>query len=53
MELAPNSNVIPESLKIAWNPWSDIREKDDMNSLNISFPYGILSNDTQVIITYV
>ncbi|KAG8199679.1 hypothetical protein JTE90_022129 [Oedothorax gibbosus] len=50
MELAPNNNIVPESLKIAWNPWTDFREKDDMNYLNVSFPYGTLTNDTQLLI---
>lgn len=25
---------------VAWNPWTDIRERDDVQSLNLSFPYG-------------
>lgn len=25
---------------VAWNPWTDLRERDDVKSLNVSFPYG-------------
>lgn len=25
---------------MAWNPWADLRKRDDVKSLNISFPYG-------------
>uniref|UniRef100_A0A1A9WG07 Sulfatase N-terminal domain-containing protein n=1 Tax=Glossina brevipalpis TaxID=37001 RepID=A0A1A9WG07_9MUSC len=26
--------------KVAWNPYTDIRSRDDFRNLNISFPYG-------------
>ncbi|KAJ8983450.1 hypothetical protein NQ317_013325 [Molorchus minor] len=25
---------------VAWNPWNDIRERDDIKELNVPFPYG-------------
>lgn len=25
---------------VAWNPWTDVRRRDDMRKLNISFPFG-------------
>lgn len=25
---------------VAWNPWTDLRERDDVKSLNVSFPFG-------------
>lgn len=25
---------------VAWNPWSDVRRRDDIADLNIEFPYG-------------
>jgi hypothetical protein len=25
---------------VAWNPWTDLRERDDVAALNISFPFG-------------
>ncbi|RVE41127.1 hypothetical protein evm_014223 [Chilo suppressalis] len=32
---------MPENLPlVAWHPWSDVRKRDDINQLNISFPFG-------------
>ncbi|KAK5643922.1 hypothetical protein RI129_007767 [Pyrocoelia pectoralis] len=31
---------------VAWNPWTDIRERDDIKALNISFPFGTISDYT-------
>lgn len=25
---------------VAWNPWTDIREREDVAALNVSFPFG-------------
>lgn len=25
---------------VAWNPWTDVRRRDDISRLNISFPFG-------------
>ncbi|XP_068203216.1 iduronate 2-sulfatase isoform X2 [Palaemon carinicauda] len=25
---------------VAWNPWNDLRRRDDIKRLNVSFPYG-------------
>ena len=31
----------PEDLPaVAWNPWTDLRRRDDVSQLNVSFPYG-------------
>ncbi|XP_054267443.1 iduronate 2-sulfatase isoform X1 [Macrosteles quadrilineatus] len=30
---------------VAWNPWTDIRKRDDIASLNISFPYGRMPDE--------
>ncbi|ENN74397.1 hypothetical protein D910_12210, partial [Dendroctonus ponderosae] len=30
---------------VAWNPWTDIRKRDDIRKLNASFPYGPLNDD--------
>ncbi|GIX89038.1 iduronate 2-sulfatase [Caerostris extrusa] len=50
MDLAPN-NTIPSKLpKISWNPWTDIRERDDVKDLNVSFPYGRIPEDFQKLI---
>lgn len=37
----PNFRYYPPGLpSVAWNPWTDIRRRDDIGYLNISFPYG-------------
>jgi hypothetical protein len=25
---------------VAWNPWTDLREREDVAALNVSFPFG-------------
>lgn len=30
---------------MAWNPWIDVRQRDDVASLNISFPFGQMLNN--------
>lgn len=30
---------------MAWNPWTDIRERDDVQKLKIPFPYGPVPDD--------
>ncbi|XP_074650665.1 iduronate 2-sulfatase-like isoform X2 [Tubulanus polymorphus] len=30
----------PKEFLVAWNPWTDLRMRDDVKQLNISFPYG-------------
>lgn len=38
---------------VAWNPWTDVRQRDDIAALNISFPFGpMLDNFTQKIIQH-
>ncbi|KAL8599536.1 hypothetical protein ACOMHN_066534 [Nucella lapillus] len=27
---------------VAWNPWTDLRKRDDVKALNVSFPFGPL-----------
>ncbi|XP_075018371.1 iduronate 2-sulfatase isoform X4 [Calonectris borealis] len=45
--LAPDPWV-PEKLpSVAYNPWTDIRQRDDVEALNVSFPYGPLPDDFQ------
>ncbi|XP_069667249.1 iduronate 2-sulfatase isoform X2 [Haliaeetus albicilla] len=45
--LAPDPWV-PEKLpSVAYNPWMDIRQRDDVEALNVSFPYGPLPDDFQ------
>nr|XP_026491769.1 iduronate 2-sulfatase [Vanessa tameamea] len=34
---------IPKNMPIvAWHPWTDVRHRDDIRSLNISFPFGTM-----------
>lgn len=48
MTLAPDPDV-PELLPpVAYNPWMDVRKRDDVQKLNISFPYGPIPKDFQV-----
>ncbi|XP_071613787.1 iduronate 2-sulfatase isoform X2 [Heliangelus exortis] len=45
--LAPDPWV-PEKLpSVAYNPWTDLRQRDDVEALNVSFPYGPLPDDFQ------
>ena len=30
---------------VAWNPWNDIRRREDVRALNISFPYGPIPDE--------
>lgn len=47
MTLAPDPHV-PDSLPpVAYNPWIDIREREDVQALNISVPYGPIPVDFQ------
>lgn len=48
MTLAPDPDV-PERLPtVAYNPWTDVRKREDVQKLNISFPYGSIPKDFQV-----
>lgn len=42
----PEFNYIPHDLpSVAFNPFNDIRKRDDAQAANISFPYGPIPND--------
>ena len=48
MSLAPDPEV-PQGLpSVAYNPWMDLRLREDVRALNISFPYGPIPKDFQV-----
>ena len=48
MSLAPDPEV-PEGLpSVAYNPWMDLRLREDVMALNTSFPYGPIPKDFQV-----
>lgn len=41
--ILPNNKRRPSLLPtVAWNPWTDVRERDDIAALNISFPFGTM-----------
>lgn len=48
MTLAPDPDVPKLLPPVAYNPWSDVRRRDDVQKLNISFPYGPIPKDFQV-----
>lgn len=51
--LAPDPEV-PDSLPaVAYNPWMDIRQREDVQALNISVPYGPIPVDFQVLMVLV
>ncbi|XP_048370843.1 iduronate 2-sulfatase [Sphaerodactylus townsendi] len=45
--LAPDPDVPKGLPSVAYNPWMDIRRRDDVQALNISFPYGPIPEDFQ------
>ncbi|KAM6117336.1 iduronate 2-sulfatase [Pterocles gutturalis] len=45
--LAPDPWVPAKLPSVAYNPWTDIRQRDDVKALNVSFPYGPLPDDFQ------
>ncbi|KAG5893571.1 hypothetical protein JTB14_028338 [Gonioctena quinquepunctata] len=43
----PKNRYRPSELPlVAWNPWTDIRWRDDMKLLDIPFPFGPMPDDT-------
>jgi hypothetical protein len=48
IHLAPNPTFPLWLPTVAWNPWTDIREREDVQALNISFPFGPVPPDFQV-----
>ncbi|XP_057707158.1 iduronate 2-sulfatase isoform X2 [Corythoichthys intestinalis] len=48
MTLAPDPDVPKRLPPVAYNPWADIRKRDDVQKLNISFPYGPIPKDFQL-----
>ncbi|XP_023235188.1 iduronate 2-sulfatase-like isoform X2 [Centruroides sculpturatus] len=47
IDLAPNRQIPKGMPDVAWNPWMDIRSRQDVEKLNISFPYGPIPDDFQ------
>ncbi|XP_075959418.1 iduronate 2-sulfatase isoform X3 [Anarhichas minor] len=48
MALAPDPDVPTRLPPVAYNPWMDVRRRDDVQKLNISFPYGPIPKDFQL-----
>lgn len=36
------SNSLPS---VAWNPWNDVRRRDDISALNLDFPFGAMPDE--------
>ncbi|XP_078602080.1 iduronate 2-sulfatase-like isoform X1 [Branchiostoma floridae x Branchiostoma japonicum] len=49
IHLAPNPSLPPDLPTIAWNPFTDIRKREDVQALNISFPYGPVPSEFQLL----
>jgi iduronate 2-sulfatase len=39
---------------VAWNPWLDVKTRDDIRRLNLSFPFGVMPDNvtTEIIRSY-
>ncbi|XP_029918348.1 iduronate 2-sulfatase [Myripristis murdjan] len=48
MTLAPDPSVPKLLPRVAYNPWVDLRRRDDVQQLNVSFPYGPIPKDFQL-----
>ncbi|CAK6969332.1 iduronate 2-sulfatase [Scomber scombrus] len=48
MTLAPDPDVPRLLPPVAYNPFMDVRKRDDVQKLNISFPYGPVPKDFQL-----
>ncbi|CAH1777299.1 unnamed protein product [Owenia fusiformis] len=48
IHLAPDPVLPPDLPSVAWNPWADLRKRDDVKALNVSFPYGPLPDSYQL-----
>uniref|UniRef100_A0A8C6K3B0 Iduronate 2-sulfatase n=1 Tax=Nothobranchius furzeri TaxID=105023 RepID=A0A8C6K3B0_NOTFU len=46
--LAPDPDVPKLLPPVAYNPWTDVRKRDDVQKLNVSFPYGRIPDDFQL-----
>jgi len=40
IDIAPNPYIPKHMPMVAYNPWADIRRRDDILALNLSFPFG-------------
>ncbi|XP_078683798.1 iduronate 2-sulfatase-like [Branchiostoma floridae x Branchiostoma belcheri] len=49
IHLAPDPSLPPNLPTVAWNPFTDIRKREDVQTLNISFPYGPVPRQFQLL----
>ena len=40
IDIPPDIDLPAKLPPVAWEPWSDVREREDIIALNVSFPYG-------------
>ncbi|XP_077343495.1 iduronate 2-sulfatase isoform X1 [Lithobates pipiens] len=50
ISLAPDPDIPRNLPPVAYNPWTDIRKREDVQALNISFPYGPIPEHFQRLI---
>ncbi|KAM4696106.1 iduronate 2-sulfatase [Rhinophrynus dorsalis] len=50
ISLAPDPDIPRKLPLVAYNPWTDIRKREDVQALNISFPYGPIPKHFQRLI---
>uniref|UniRef100_A0A6I8QGR2 Iduronate 2-sulfatase n=1 Tax=Xenopus tropicalis TaxID=8364 RepID=A0A6I8QGR2_XENTR len=50
ISLAPDPDIPKKLPLVAYNPWTDIRKREDVQALNISFPYGPIPEHFQLLI---
>ncbi|XP_053555127.1 iduronate 2-sulfatase [Bombina bombina] len=48
--LAPDPDIPKNLPPVAYNPWTDIRKREDVKALNVSFPYGPIPKHFQLLI---
>ncbi|KAM6924014.1 iduronate 2-sulfatase [Xenentodon cancila] len=48
MTLVPDPDVPKRLPPVAYNPWTDVRKREDVQKLNVSFPYGPIPKDFQL-----
>ncbi|XP_063288047.1 iduronate 2-sulfatase [Pelobates fuscus] len=48
--LAPDPYIPKKLPLVAYNPWTDIRKREDVQALNISFPFGPIPKHFQLLI---
>ena len=42
IDIAANRQLPDKLPAVAWEPWTDVKEREDIAALNISFPYGAM-----------